>query len=51
MELVLADLIANKAVIFGFLFALSELLSLIPAIKVNGVFQAFVSIIKKIAGK
>lgn len=47
MELVLA----NKAVVFGFFFALSEVLSLIPSVKSNGVFQLIVSLGKKLAGK
>lgn len=47
MELVLA----NKAVFFGFFFALSEVLSLIPSVKSNGVFELVVSLVKKLAGK
>lgn len=39
------------AAIFGVLFAISELLSLIPAIKANGVFQAIYSGLKWIGGK
>lgn len=47
MEVVLA----NKTVVFGFLFALSEVLALIPALKSNSVFEMVVGLIKKIAGK
>ena len=32
-------IIDNKAAILGALFALSELLSLIPAVKANSIFQ------------
>lgn len=44
-------IIANKAVVFGFLFALSEVLALIPALKANSIFEMAVGLIKKIAGK
>ena len=37
--------------ILGVLLAISELLSLIPAIEANGVFQLVYGIIKRIAGK
>lgn len=47
MELVLA----NKTIIFGFLFALSEVLALIPSLKANSVFETVVGLIKKVAGK
>lgn len=43
--------IANKAVILGALLALSEVLSLIPAVKSNSVIQLVFSFIKKLAGK
>ena len=43
-------IIANKAVIFGFLFALSEIIGLSP-LKSNSVFQMIVGVIKKLAGK
>lgn len=46
MELVLA----HKVEILGFLLAFSELLSVIPQVKANGVFQLVVGVIKKIAG-
>ena len=39
------------AVVTGALFAISEVLSLIPSIKANGVFQLFFEVIKKISGK
>lgn len=44
-------ILENKAVVFGFLFALSEVLALIPALKANSVFEMAVGILKKIAGK
>ena len=43
-------ILANKTVIFGFLFALSELIALSP-LKSNSVFQMIVGVIKKMAGK
>lgn len=42
--------IANKAVIFGFLFALSEVIGLSP-LKSNSIFQMVASFLKKLAGK
>jgi hypothetical protein len=39
------------AVILGALFAVSEALALIPAVKSNSIFQLIASAIKKIAGK
>ena len=42
---------ANSAVVFGILFAASEALGLIPAIKSNGVFQLIFNWLKGIAGK
>lgn len=39
--------IANKTVILGFLWALSEVLSLIPSVKANGVFQLAVELLGK----
>jgi hypothetical protein len=47
MELVLS----HKVEILGFLFALSELLSLIPSVKSNGVIQMLFGLVKKAAGK
>lgn len=47
MELVLA----HKAEVLGFLWALSELLSLVPSVKANGVFQLAVGLLKKVVGK
>jgi hypothetical protein len=43
--------IANKVVIVGFLFALSEVLALIPSVKANSVFQVIVNVLKKVSGK
>jgi hypothetical protein len=43
--------IANKVVILGFLFALSEVLALIPSIKSNSVFQLVVNVLKKVSNK
>jgi hypothetical protein len=43
-------ILANKEVVFAFLFALSELIALSP-LKSNSVFQLVVGVIKKIAGK
>lgn len=37
--------------IFGALFAVSEALSLIPALKSNSVFQLIYNSLKKLAGK
>ena len=39
------------AIIAGALLAVSEALSLIPAVKANGIFQLVVNIIKSLAGK
>jgi len=39
------------AAVMSVLFALSEALSLIPAVKANGVFQAIVAVIKFIMEK
>lgn len=44
-------IIANKAVILGLLWAVSEALAAIPSIKANSVFQLAFNFIKKIAGK
>jgi hypothetical protein len=48
---VYAFLIANQVVLVGFLFALSEVLALIPGVKSNSVFQLLVVAIKKLAPK
>jgi hypothetical protein len=48
---VYAFLIANQVVLVGFLFALSEVLALIPGVKSNSVFQLLVVAIKKFAPK
>lgn len=42
---------ATVAIIFGALYAVSEALSLIPAIRANGTIQLFFNLIKIIAGK
>ena len=44
-------LLANKAVILGVLFALSEALALIPSVKANSVFQLVFGLVKKALGK
>lgn len=44
-------IMANKAIILGFLFALSEVLALIPGIKANSVFQAIFNMLAKAVGK
>lgn len=38
-------------ILFAVLFGISEALSLIPAIKANGVFQMIFNILAKLAGK
>jgi hypothetical protein len=43
--------VANKVVILGFLFALSEILALIPSIKSNSVFTLVVNVLKKVLNK
>lgn len=44
-------ILANKFVIIGFLFALSEVLALVPSIKANSVFTLVYNALKKVAGK
>ena len=44
-------IIANKVVILGFLFALSEVLALIPSIESNSIFTLVYNALKKVAGK
>lgn len=39
-------ILANKAVLLGALFALSEALAFIPGIKANSVFQAIFNFLK-----
>lgn len=39
MQILMAWLTANQTMILGFGWAISEALSMIPAIKANGVFQ------------
>lgn len=41
----------NVTLIFAALFAVSEVLSLIPAVKANGVMQFVFGVIKTLAGK
>ena len=41
----------HQTEILAFLFALSELLALVPGIKSNSVFQLIYNGIKKVAGK
>lgn len=41
----------NITLIFAALFAVSEVLALIPSVKANSVFQGIVGIIKLLAGK
>lgn len=41
----------HQVAILGFLFALSEVLALIPSIKANSVFQLFVNLLKSIGPK
>jgi hypothetical protein len=44
-------IVANKVVVLGFLFALSEVLALIPSVKSNSVFQLVVNVLKKVMNK
>lgn len=44
-------LVANKALVFGLLFAASELLAAIPQVKANSVFGLIFGFIKQLAGK
>jgi hypothetical protein len=44
-------IVSNKAEILLFLFALSELLALVPSLKANSVFQLIAGALKKAAGK
>lgn len=46
MDNIISFVVENKAIILFFLFALSEGLSLIPAVKSNGVFQLIAGWIK-----
>jgi hypothetical protein len=41
-------IIANKEVVLGLLWALSEVLALVPQVKANSVFQLVVGILKKV---
>jgi hypothetical protein len=42
---------ATISIVIGALFAVSEALSLIPAVKSNGIFQLFFNVIKTVAGR
>lgn len=44
-------LLANKAIVLGLLFALSEAMALIPSVKANSVFQLIFGLVKKALGK
>lgn len=41
----------NGAMVFGILFAISEALSFIPAVKSNGIFQMIYNFLKEKVGK
>ena len=41
----------NMELILGVLLGVSELLSMIPGVKANGIFQALYNGLKKLAGK
>lgn len=43
-------IIANKEVVFGLLWALSEVLALVPAVKANSIFQLVVQGLTAIKG-
>ena len=43
--------LSHKVEILGFLWALSEVLALVPSVKSNSVFQLVVQLLKKVAGK
>lgn len=45
-QLFLDFLMANKVVLIGLLFAISEVLALIPGVKANSVFQAIFNGVK-----
>lgn len=40
-------IIDNKVIILGFLFALSEILALIPSVKANSIFQLILGLLQK----
>lgn len=46
-----AFIMANQVVLLGFLFALSEVLALIPGVKSNSVFQLILAGLKKLGPK
>ena len=41
----------TSAVVFGALFAISEVIALIPGVKSNSIFQLVTEALKKLAGK
>lgn len=47
MDTIIQFVTDNQVVIIGFLFALSEVLALIPSVKANSVFQLIVELLKK----
>jgi hypothetical protein len=47
MELI----VENKLVILGLLFAISEVVGIIPNVKANSIFQLIYNTLKKLAGK
>lgn len=51
MQDIINFIAGNWAVIASALFALSEVLSLIPSIKANGVFQLILGLIQKTSTK
>ena len=51
MSSFIAFIIANKAILLGFLFALSEVIGLIPSVQASGVFQAIYNFLKGQLGK
>lgn len=51
MQDVVNFIAANKLTILGVLFGISELLSFIPSVKANGVFQLIFNALKSASGK
>ncbi len=46
-EIVMEVIIANKEIILGVLWAVSEALALIPQVKANSIFQLVVNLLSK----
>lgn len=44
-------IIENKVVILALLFAISEVLAIVPSIKANSVFMLIYNALKKVSGK